>query len=52
MENSEPKREKPDPYQDFPCRKCNATQRASCCGCPEERAWKEKHKDILGHGKK
>lgn len=30
---------------DYPCRKCDTQTRQSCCGCPEEKAWREKHKE-------
>lgn len=39
------KHEKHDPYSDYPCRKCDESTRASCCGCPAEKEWREKRED-------
>lgn len=37
----------PEPYEesDNPCRKCNASTRQSCCGCPEYFEWQKKQDD-------
>ena len=40
------KHDKPDPYRDYPCRKCDLSQKSACCGCPEEREWRKKHNKV------
>lgn len=37
--------ENKDIYEDYPCRKCDFAAKQSCCGCPEEKEWQEKHKN-------